>query len=78
MVYGARLCPRKGREKKKNGSETGDCPLSQNPGDICSILRMCRVLSLNDSYWVVEDGFDGRYVDYSLYEHDFEKALHLS
>ena len=49
-----------------------------NPGDICGILRMCRVLSLNDSYWVVEDGFDGRYVDYSLYEHDFEKALHLS
>ena len=48
-----------------------------NPGDTRGILQICRGLSLNDSYWVVEDGFDGKYADYNLYEHDFEKALSL-
>ena len=48
-----------------------------NSGDTRGILMICRGLSLNDSYWVVEDGFDGRYADYNLYEHDFEKVLSL-
>lgn len=48
-----------------------------NPGDTRGILQICRGLSLNDSYWVVEDGFDGKYADYNLYEHDFEKVLSL-
>ena len=41
------------------------------------ILRISRGLSLNDSYWVTEDGFDGKYADYNLYENDFLKVLSL-
>lgn len=48
-----------------------------NPGDTRGILQICRGLSLNDSYWVVEDGFDGKFADYNLYEHNFEKVLSL-
>ena len=46
-------------------------------GDTRGILRICRGLSLNDSYWVVEDGFDGHFADYNLYTHDFVKTLAL-
>lgn len=49
--------------------------LSHN--DTKGILQVCRVLSLNDSYWVVEEGFNGKYADYNLYEHDFVKVLSL-
>lgn len=49
--------------------------LSHN--DTKGILQVCRGLSLNDSYWVVEEGFNGKYADYNLYEHDFVKALSL-
>ena len=49
--------------------------LSHN--DTKGILLVCRGLSLNDSYWVVEEGFTGKYADYNLYEHDFVKVLSL-
>ena len=49
--------------------------LSHN--DTRGILQICRGLSLNDSYWVVEDGFDGSFAEYNLYVHDFVKALSL-
>ncbi len=45
--------------------------------DTRGILRVCRGLSLNDCYWVVEEGFDGAFADYNLYEHDFVKVLSL-
>ena len=45
--------------------------------DTRGILRVCRGLSLNDCYWVVEDGFDGTFADFNLYEHDFVKVLSL-
>ena len=45
--------------------------------DTRGILRICRGLSLNDSYWVVEDGFEGKFADYNLYDHDFVKELSL-
>lgn len=45
--------------------------------DTRGILRICRGLSLNDCYWVVEEGFDGSFADYNLYEHDFVKVLAL-
>jgi len=48
-----------------------------NPGDTRGILQICRGLSLNDSYWVTEDGFDGKFADYNLYEHSFLTALSL-
>ena len=49
--------------------------LSHN--DTRGILQVCRGLSLNDSYWVVEEGFNGSFSDYNLYEHDFVKVLSL-
>jgi len=49
--------------------------LSHN--DTKGILQVCRGLSLNDSYWVVEAGFTGKYADFNLYEHDFVKVLSL-
>ena len=48
-----------------------------NQNDIRGILQICRGLSLNDSYWVTEKGFDGFFADYNLYEHDFVKVLSL-
>jgi len=49
--------------------------LSHN--DTAGILRVCRGLSLNDSYWITEDDFDGLFSEYNLYEHDFVKVLSL-
>ena len=48
--------------------------LSHN--DIKGILQTSKGLSLNDSYWIVEDDNE-RFEDYNLYEHDFLKALSL-
>ena len=45
--------------------------------DTRGILRVCRGLSLNDCYWVTEEGFSGSFADYNLYEHDFVKVLSL-
>ena len=49
--------------------------LSHN--DTRGILRVCLGLSLNDSYWVVEDEFNGKFSDYNLYQNDFTKELSL-
>ena len=48
-----------------------------NQNDTRGILQICRGLSLNDSYWVTEKGFDGSFADCNLYEHDFVKVLSL-
>lgn len=44
--------------------------------DTKGILQICKGLSLNDSYWIVEDDNE-KFEDYNLYEHDFLKALSL-
>lgn len=49
--------------------------LKQN--DLLGILRVCKGLSLNDSYWIVPEGFDGKFSDYNLYENPFSEALAL-
>ncbi len=41
------------------------------------IIDVCMGLSLNDSYWVVKDGFSGKFADYNLYENRFSEALSL-
>ncbi len=48
--------------------------LSHN--DTKGILQVCKGLSLNDSYWVVEDESE-RFEDFNLYDHDFIKALSM-
>lgn len=45
--------------------------------DLIGIINVCKGLSLNDSYWVVEEGFDGEFDDYNLYDHKFLTALSL-
>lgn len=43
--------------------------------DARGILNVSRGLSLNDSYWVTEDGFDGSFEEYNLYQHAFVKEI---
>lgn len=49
--------------------------LSHN--DTIGIINLCKGLSLNDSYWVVEEDFDGKFADYNLYENSFARTLAL-
>lgn len=41
------------------------------------IIDVCRGLSLNDSYWVVPEGFEGTFEAYNLYENRFSEILAL-
>ena len=49
--------------------------LSRN--NLLGILKLSFGLSLNDSYWCVPEGFDGRFGAFNLYENAFDKALSL-
>lgn len=40
-----------------------------------NIISVSKGLSLNDSYWVVEEGFEGSFDDYNLYENRFSQIL---
>ena len=46
-------------------------------GDTKGIIDVCKGLSLNDSYWVVPEGFEGKFADYNLYENRFSEILSL-
>ena len=46
-------------------------------GDVIGTLDLCYGLSLNDSYWVVQKGFEGSFDQYDLFDHEFYKALAL-
>lgn len=50
--------------------------LKQN--DLPGLIRLCKGLSLNDSYWIVPTGFEGKFCDYNLYENPFSEALSLT
>ena len=41
------------------------------------IIDVCKGLSLNDSFWIVPEGFAGRFSEYNLYENRFSNALSL-
>lgn len=49
--------------------------LSHN--DTKGIIDVCKGLSLNDSYWVVPEGFAGKFAQYNLYENRFSEMLAL-
>ena len=49
--------------------------LSHN--DTKGIIDVCKGLSLNDSYWVVPESFDGKFSQYNLYENRFSEILAL-
>lgn len=45
--------------------------------DLKGIIDICFGLSLNDSYWVTQPGFEGTFDEYNLYENEFSNALSL-
>lgn len=45
--------------------------------DTKGIIDVCKGLSLNDSYWVVPQGFTGAFAQYNLYENRFSEILSL-
>ncbi|MCH5159305.1 MAG: XRE family transcriptional regulator [Clostridiales bacterium] len=49
--------------------------LSHN--DTIGIIQLSKGLSLNDSYWIVEEGFRGKFASYNLYENSFSRTLAL-
>lgn len=42
-----------------------------------SIISVSKGLSLNDCYWVVEEGFEGNFAEYNLYDNRFSRVLGL-
>lgn len=46
-----------------------------DPKDVRGIIGVCRGLSLNDVYWVVEDGFKGTWAECNLYDNPFSAAV---
>ena len=46
-------------------------------GNTKGIIDVCKGLSLNDSYWVVPEGFDGKFASFNLYENRFSEILSL-
>jgi len=46
-------------------------------GDTKGIIDVCKGLSLNDSYWIVPAGFDGKFSEFNLYENRFSEILSL-
>jgi Predicted transcriptional regulators len=51
--------------------------LKLSVSDTKGIIDVCKGLSLNDSYWVVPAGFDGKFSAYNLYENRFSEILSL-
>jgi len=45
--------------------------------DLEGIVSISKSLSLNDCYWIVEEGFEGVFADYNLYDNDFNTTLSL-
>jgi hypothetical protein len=45
--------------------------------DVERIISISKSLSLNDIYWIVEEGFEGLFEEYNLYDHDFNHTLSL-
>ena len=68
-----------GRIIPKNRTFVGEilAQLGLTIDDTKGIIDVCKGLSLNDSYWIVPLGFDGKYADYNLYENRFSEVLSL-
>lgn len=45
--------------------------------DTKGIIDICKGLSLNDCYWVVEEHFQGQFAHYNLYDNRFNRTLAL-
>jgi hypothetical protein len=51
--------------------------LGLSVGNTKGIIDVCKGLSLNDSYWIVPQGFDGTFAKANLYENRFSEILSL-
>jgi hypothetical protein len=51
--------------------------LGLSSSDTKGIIDVCKGLSLNDSYWIVPEWFEGKFADYNLYENRFSEILSL-
>ncbi len=51
--------------------------LGLNFDDIEGIVSISKSLSLNDCYWIVQEDFKGNFLEYNLYDNDFNKTLSL-
>ncbi|MDM8565417.1 XRE family transcriptional regulator [Candidatus Halobeggiatoa sp. HSG11] len=49
--------------------------LGLNVNDIKGIIDICKGLSLNDCYWIVDENFTGTFAKYNLYENSFSRIL---
>ena len=51
--------------------------LNLSLGNTKGIIDVCKGLSLNDSFWIVPQGFEGSFAQYNLYENRFSEILSL-
>lgn len=51
--------------------------LGLNVNDTKGIIDICKGLSLNDCYWVVDEAFQGTFAQYNLYDNRFNRVLSL-
>ena len=67
------------RSIPKNRAFVGEIlnSLGLDVNDLKGAVDIGKALSVNDSYWVVPEGFPGKFDDYNLYENDFSEILSL-
>lgn len=49
--------------------------LGLNEKDTKGIIDICKGLSLNDCYWIVDESFKGKFSDFNLYDNHFSRTL---
>jgi hypothetical protein len=49
--------------------------LGLSVNDTKGIINICKGLSLNDCYWIVDETFDGTFDKYNLYDNRFDRIL---
>ncbi len=61
----------------KNRAYVGTILASQglSPNRPMDVIRLSKGLSLNDCYWVTEDGFEGTFDQFNLYDNPFSRVL---
>ena len=51
--------------------------LGLSVNDTKGIIDICKGLSLNDCYWIVDETFDGTFAKYNLYDNRFNRILSM-
>ncbi|MEK8021541.1 MAG: XRE family transcriptional regulator [Candidatus Parabeggiatoa sp.] len=51
--------------------------LGLNVNDTKGIIEICKGLSLNDCYWIVDERFEGTFDEYNLYDNQFSRILSI-